>query len=229
MSLTMEGLIGPQDMVLIKRVIAPQGISYQVDVPDACPICHRHSEMAIIHFDIVNEGQGVQVIVRCGYQGCREFFICSYGPRPSAELITVRPIKPPDSSFSQTIVKLSPSFVSIFQEAHEAKYLGLKQIAGPGYRKAFEFLIKDYAKALAPDKAEQIEKQFSGSVVSEFVPDLRIQAVSKRCLWLGNDETHYLRKWTDHDVDDLVTLIKLATNWIEIEDLSRAYIQEMPG
>ena len=93
---------------------------------------------------------------------------------------------------------------------------------------AFEFLIKDYAKSLAPEKAGEIQKKFSGAVVSEFIADARIQAVAKRCLWLGNDETHYLRKWTEHDVDDLVRLIKLTTNWIEIEHLSKAYVKNMP-
>ncbi len=119
-------------------------------------------------------------------------------------------------------------FISIFREAEEASQLGLKQIAGPGYRKAFEFLIKDYAKSLSPDKTEEIEKKFSGAVVAEFIKDARIQAVAKRCLWLGNDETHYLRKWTEHDIEDLVTLIKLTTNWIEIEHLSKEYVQNMP-
>ncbi len=102
------------------------------------------------------------------------------------------------------------------------------QIAGPGYRKAFEFLIKDYAKSLEPLKEKDIESKFSGAVVAEFVPDARIQAVATRCLWLGNDETHYLRRWTDHDLEDFVTLIKLTTNWIEIEHLSKAYVEEMP-
>ena len=106
--------------------------------------------------------------------------------------------------------------------------MGLNQIAGPGYRKAFEFLIKDYAKSIAPDRAAEIEAKFAGAVVSDFVGDPRIQAVAKRSLWLGNDETHYLRKWTDHDVSDLVTLIKLTANWIEIDHLSKSYVESMP-
>ncbi len=106
--------------------------------------------------------------------------------------------------------------------------LDCRRIAGPGYRKAFEFLIKDYAKSLTPDKEKDIEKKFSGVVVSEYIQDARIQAVAKRCLWLGNDETHYLRRWTDHDVGDLVTLIKLTANWIEIEHLSKSYVEQMP-
>ena len=45
----------------------------------------------------------------------------------------------------------------------------------------------------------------------------------------GNDETHYLRKWADRDVDDLVGLIKLAMHWIEIDHLSKSCVKEMPS
>lgn len=201
----------------VKRNIAIQNQAYVVDAPDECPVCHRYSEVVFIAGDMVEMGQGVQVIFRCGFQGCRVYFICSYGPRPSPQILAVRPLKPPGSVFPETISKLSPMFVSIFKEADEAKHLGLKQIAGPGYRKAFEFLIKDYAKSLAPGKEKEIEAKFSGAVVTEFISDARIQAVARRCLWLGNDETHYLRKWTDHDVEDLVVLIRLTTSWVEID------------
>jgi hypothetical protein len=214
--------------MLIKRQISVQNHGYSVDVPDACPLCHRHSEVTLITADAVEQNLGVQVVFRCAYQGCRAFFICSYAARPSSVLVAVRPIKPQVTQFPETLAKLSPMFVSIFVEAEEATQLALTQIAGPGYRKAFEFLIKDYAKSLAPGKASEIEGKFSGAVVNEFISDVRIQAVAKRSLWLGNDETHYLRKWTDHDVADLVTLIKLTANWIEIEHLSKSYVQQMP-
>jgi len=88
-------------------------------------------------------------------------------------------------------------------------------------------LIKDYAKSLASDKAADIEKAFAGSVVTGFIQDPRVQAVAK-ALWLVNDETHYLRKWTDHDLADLATLIKVTVNFIEMEHLSRRYIAKMP-
>ena len=107
--------------------------------------------------------------------------------------------------------------------------MGMHQIAGPGYRKAFEFLVKDYAKSLQPSRASEIESKFSGAVVNEFIADARIQAVAKRSLWLGNDETHYMRKWTDHDVSDLVVLIKLTASWIEIDHLSKSYVESMPA
>ena len=67
-------------------------------------------------------------------------------------------------------------------EAEEARYLGLSQIAGPGYRKAFECLVKDYAKSKATERADEIEKLFAGKVVEEFIQDPRIRAVAKRAL-----------------------------------------------
>ena len=104
---------------------------------------------------------------------------------PEKTLLSVKPIKPVVSQFHEVIAKLSPTFIEIFTEAEEASQMGLVQIAGPGYRKAFEFLIKDYANSLAPDKTKDIGNEFSGTVVSEFITDTRIQAVAKERCGLG--------------------------------------------
>jgi hypothetical protein len=208
--------------------ISVENHGYQVEYPDKCPICHHHGEISVIKTHQEPNNTGVQVVFQCAYSGCKSFFIGYYPPKGQKELKTLKPQKPETTTFPDTLKELSPSFVSIYEEADEALHLGLKQIAGPGYRKAFEYLIKDYAKSLKPEDSSNIEKMFSGNVVKEFIADPRIQAVAKRALWLGNDETHYLKKWTQHDVGDLITLIKLAINWIEIERLSQAYTKEMP-
>ena len=215
--------------MLIKRSINVGNHGYGVELPGACPICHHHSEFGFTGAESINQDSGVQAIFKCAYAGCRQFFFCYYGPLGSGgKLEAVRPVKPSPSAFSDEVKKLSPQFVQIFNEAEEAAHNGLSQIAGPGYRRAFEFLIKDYAKSLAPDKAKEIESKFSGAVVNEYVPDTRIQGVAKRVLWLGNDETHYLKKWTEHDIDDLVKLVRLAAHWIDIETLSKSYEKSMP-
>ena len=212
----------------IVRSLNVQNHGYQVEVPDACPICHRHSEMLVVFADAVDGGAVVQATIRCGYAACKQFFFCYYGRAPSSQLVATRPVKPNVQVFPEAVTKLSPTFVSVFAEAEEASQLGMQQIAGPGYRKAFEFLVKDYAKSLAPDREQEIEAKFAGAVVAEFIGDPRIQSVAKRSLWLGNDESHYMRKWTEMNVTDLVTLIKLTANWIEIDALSKEYVQAMP-
>ncbi len=81
---------------------------------------------------------------------------------------------------------------------------------------------------MAPKKEKDIESKFAGTVIKEYIADKRIQAVAKRALWIGNDETHYLKKWESRNIEDLIVLIKLATDWIDIEQLSKKYCEEMP-
>ena len=45
---------------------------------------------------------------------------------------------------------------------------------------------------------------------------------------MGNDETHYVRKWEDKDLEDLKKFIQLTEHWIESEHLTREAIAEMP-
>jgi hypothetical protein len=201
---------------------------YPVEFPDKCPICHHYSEIQVVKTFQEPNNSGVQIIFQCSFSECKSFFIGYYPSVGQKELKCLKPQKSEISIFPDFIKEISPSFLLIYNESDEALHLGLEQIAGPGYRKAFEFLIKDYAKSLKPEKAKEIESMFSGKVVDDYISDPRIQSVAKRALWLGNDETHYLKKWTKHDITDLITLIKLSISWIEIERLSAEYKDNMP-
>ncbi|ELV8773045.1 DUF4145 domain-containing protein [Vibrio harveyi] len=209
------------------RKIEVGGARRPFEYPDKCPICHRHSEI-ITRNKLRSSNDSMQVVFQCAYQGCQSYFIGYYESIFSSELASLKPQRAELSSIPESVCNLSPNFVAIYREAEEAQSHGLTQIAGPGYRKAFEFLIKDYAKSLRPEESDKIESWFSGKVLNEFVADPRIQAVGKRALWLGNDETHYLKKWANHDLTDLITLIRLAINWVEIERLSASYEENMP-
>jgi len=107
--------------------------------------------------------------------------------------------------------------------------MGLDQITGVGYRKALEFLIKDYLISLNPDKEEKIKKKSLGNCIKDGVTDSHIKAVAERAVWLGNDETHYVRKWEDKDVSNLKDLIDLCIHWIEAEIKTKRMLDEMPG
>jgi hypothetical protein len=54
-----------------------------------------------------------------------------------------------------------------------------------------------------------------------------VKECAKRAAWLGNDETHYTRKWETKDVSDLKLLVKLTVNWIDNVLLTEKYIAEM--
>lgn len=204
--------------------------SKHVEIPDECPTCGR---LVIFPFNgasrskITNE---LETIHHCPNQACGSYMICYHTFVDATwKLKKIEPPRLTTSSIPDFVSEISASFISIFREAVEAKERGLSQIAGPGYRKAFEFLIKDYAKSKAkPEEFEDIEKLQATPVVNKYISDVRVQAVARRALWVGNDETHYLRKWEDRDINDLVTLIKLTIEWIDIERQSASYIEEMP-
>ncbi len=122
-----------------------------------------------------------------------------------------------DAEFSEEISDLSPDFCAITSQSSNAEKLGLSLIAGGGYRKALEFLIKDYAIQLRPGDAEQIKKTDLGACIQTYITNEMVKETAKRAVWLGNDEVHYLRKWEDHDLQDLKELMKLVLNTIQGE------------
>jgi hypothetical protein len=64
--------------------------------------------------------------------------------------------------------------------------------------------------------------------IKEFVTDTRVRTTAERATWLGNDETHYIRKWEDKDLQDMKRLITLTSYWIQSEHLTKSAIAEMP-
>jgi hypothetical protein len=128
----------------------------------------------------------------------------------------------------EEINSISPSFSEIYNQASFAEAANLDKISGVGYRKALEFLIKDYCIVLNPDKEKEIKTTFLGRIIGNFVSDPNIKACAERAAWLGNDETHYVRKWQDKDINDLKELIRLTMQWIKNDIRTRKHIEEMP-
>lgn len=94
---------------------------------------------------------------------------------------------------------------------------GLTEISGMGYRKALEFLIKDYAILRWPDDAEVIRKMTLGNCINEKIGYDRLKTLAQRAVWLGNDFTHYERRFEDFEIEDLKRFIDAALFWIEAE------------
>jgi hypothetical protein len=59
----------------------------------------------------------------------------------------------------------------IYTQAHAAEALELTEICGVGYRKALEFLIKDYLITKKPEKSDDIRKMLLGGCIDSYVDD----------------------------------------------------------
>ncbi len=80
---------------------------------------------------------------------------------------------------SKSIESLSPDFVRIFNQAATAEKSGLDEICGMGYRKALEFLIKDFSIYRHPDDKEAIEKMPLGACINTYCENEKIKTLAK--------------------------------------------------
>ena len=110
------------------------------------------------------------------------------------------------------IDSFSPQFAIIYNQALNAELLGMSEIAGLGFRKALEFVVKDYCIHLKPDQEEQIKKEWLKKVIDNRLTNNRLKQAAEKAAWLGNDEGHYVRRWVDHDIQDLKRLIRMTVN-----------------
>jgi hypothetical protein len=220
-------------------VINQRRYEYDMD-PDHCPLCHhgimptRIGASNIVRREI--EGDILQLIYLCPRIECQRVFIGIYrqnyghqrhyveGPHVLKSTAPYRAVKP---QIPDEIQKISPDYVEVLSQSEAAEAYQLDQIAGAGYRKALEFLIKDYAIIKNPEKADEIKNSFLGNCIKKFVTDQNVKECSKRAAWLGNDETHYIRKWEEKDINDLKILIKLTQAWILNSLLTESYLSEM--
>jgi hypothetical protein len=200
-------------------------------VPDTCPHCHY--SIVPIHVNTVLDSKCAYLSFFCPRNECSRHFIYEYNSyylngRDSFSLS--RPINGTAKGvvYSDTIKNLSSGFVDIYGQAEAAEHHGLKDICGVGYRKALEFLIKDYIIKNDPELKSVVENKLLAACIGDYIENKKIVDISKRAVWLGNDETHYIRKWEGMDISHLKQLITLTVHWIETEELTNSMIAEMP-
>ena len=207
--------------------------TYDRDV-DECPICHSFIEprevRVLIRF-IRAIPIGVEIVYQCPKAICGSAFISRYRLNAEDQMLLFLesvPVDPREPDIPEEVAEISKTFKEIYKQAIAAEDHQLNEIAGVGYRKALEFLVKDYCIKRHPDSAKEIKKKFLGKCIEEYVDDGNVKTCAKRAAWLGNDETHYVRKWEGKDIEDLKKLIQLTMNWIQSDILTRNLAEEMP-
>ncbi|MGC1476531.1 MAG: hypothetical protein WA804_11835, partial [Terriglobales bacterium] len=177
-------------------------------------------------------GEVIERVFVCPLHSCQHLFIGRYYRQPSGNfyLRQTTPTEPQRYSPPPEVQQISPDFCAIYDQAQKAEQLGWDLVSGPGYRKALEFLVKDYLTSLQTTDAakKEIAELALMPCIKKYVTDSRMKATAERATWLGNDETHYIRKWDDKDLQDLKKFILLTCFWIQSEHLTSSGIAEMP-
>ena len=223
--------------------LAGKDVRVHYDVtPDECPIC-QHG------IDVIRTGNAyvsartaepnwagyLEICYRCPRASCGRMFCAIYrqhiqvgsGDRNYFFFCGIYPCvaKPPE--VPKSIQELSPSFVNIYTQALEAERAGLNEVCGPALRRALEFLIKDYLIQNKAASEETIKGTPLGTCIHNYVADSNVKICADRATWLGNDATHYDRKYSAHDITHLKELISLTTYWLSSEVMTKKYRDEI--
>jgi hypothetical protein len=218
-----------------------------LSLPDLCPLCEKHGQPKFLTA-VCNLAGGtidpitftVEAAFRCPVARCRSIYVATYrtlgiesSVLPALSLIrTARQNYTDPKTFPAAISSLSPNFCIIYNQSLTAENNGLLAVCGPGYRKSLEFLVKDFLIKhkfkKEPAKRKDVKGKLLGAVINEYLDEDRLKECAKRAAWLGNDETHYTRRWTNKDLEDLKLLIVLSVNFIESVVESARYMKSMP-
>lgn len=197
-----------------------------------CPFCGVINIPEYLFLKNVERSDFLNVFTQCTNPTCRNMFITQFstvGVRKPVFTKILPTALPEKRTFSNIISELSPNFCEIYNQAYIAEQTNLMQICGTGYRKSLEFLIKDYLISTLPeDQHEAIKNKFLNNCIRDNISNINIKTVASRTVWLGNDETHYTRKWEDKDINDLKSIIELTLHWIESEIRTQKLLEDMP-
>jgi hypothetical protein len=205
--------------------------------PDTCPVCKVGVEAKPIHaygksFSDYREGHMVQFVFQCPRLDCQAVFIAYYltpdgvGYRSNNYVFLKRSFVQPYfklEEFEKEIKTLSPDFVEIYTQAKLSEETGLNLICGSGYRKALEFLIKDFLIKYTKKDSEYVKGHKLGWLIAKDVSYERIKITANLAKDLGNDETHYEKKVEELNIEDMKKLIVLTCHWITDVILTDGY------
>lgn len=185
-----------------------------------CPMCkHAISPKRLIAYGYLDDATRKCVSMMYLCTACYNTFVVKYiiGDDGSTWRQYCGPSTRKKRNFDDRISDLSPSFVRIYNDAKAAEEYGLLEICGLGYRKALEFLVKDYLCHQYPEDTEEIKSMLLGKVISTKIPDDNIKTVASRCAWLCNDQAHYVQKFEEYDLKMLKDLLDAVVYWISIQ------------
>lgn len=198
-----------------------------MEIPDYCPHCGATMTPIILNAQSTDyysvPTKEVGVLLRCTDKKCKKYFALQfesirkdYSEIWSPVVFSYNPIV--DFSIPENIKNLSNEFSIVYQQSVLAEAHNLDKIVGVGYRKSAEILYKDYAILKNPNDKEKIKTMFLKNVIDTYMGDFpRIQSLATSVAYIGNDETHYERRNTNKDLQDLKKFLVSSIKWIDAD------------
>ena len=218
--------------------VIQNNVPVDVDDPNICPHCHvtnnPHMQWNGYTKDTDNTPTYISVWL-CSNSKCKKLFVVLHkylgtnfvldrflngfpkGPNWPKPILELKNGKDPTTA---------SKFIETYLQSLVAANSGLGELAGMGYRKSIEYLVKDWAIQNNPDDKDKIEKLWLGEVIKNyFEGDLK--DILERATWLGNDQAHYNKLFEEYDISVLKELIDLIMVELDRQYKKAHYIENI--
>ncbi len=197
-------------------------ISFSAEEVNECPLCKKAIKPVRLNIFHLEKSSPYNAHGHFLCTSCQRSFVADYhvilkgndyevtGP------LNIGPVSYVKAHFDNNITTMSPQFDKIYNQALAAETSGLDEIAGLGYRKALEFLVKDFAIHEHPDDESKIKSMPLATCIKDYIDAPNIKTLATRSAWIGNDEAHYIRKQENRDVTDMKAFIQATVYFISM-------------
>lgn len=192
----------------------------KIQFPPICPHCNLGIVPEILYVSKLTERKNFGVLFLC--PSCKQFIFYTYFYTQDYRIGYFKGYYPKDEislNIPEEIKEFSPRFVEIFTQSLKAYRHNYNEIVGVGLRKSIEFLVKDYLIHIKHKDKNKISKMNLGSIFKE-IDDTKLGPLITAITWIGNDETHYICKYEDKTIDDMLKFIYALIHYISIELIS---------
>lgn len=116
---------------------------------------------------------------------------------------------------NERLANVSPRFISYYNQAMRAELAGDIELAATGYRMSLECLVKDYAiNELGRDRNE-VSRKTLYEAIGEYLGERDLISTADVVRILGNDYTHYERRYPEHDFPILKSYMEIFIRLID--------------
>lgn len=196
-----------------------ESYKFNYEKPSVCPHCGIGTDAPIKSKNIfvVNGRAFISAICQC--TSCQKdfFFSCISNGKDFAKNVCLYPPVSFTPYKNEIHAKISERFIDMYNQALQSEFVGNIELAAIGYRSALEILIKDFAITELGKPKNEVSGKKLFKAIEDYLGQTELINTADVIRILGNDYTHYDRKYPQHDFDLLKGYMDIFLKQIEYQ------------
>ncbi len=197
-------------------------LDFMLKMPKYCPVCGEKQvpqQIKSFLFPPKKEKQYGSVCYECS--SCGNYYIVTYDIVRKEKTGFVGSFCPEirgPKFYDDVLGELSPRYLTACQQAVNAEFRGDLELAAIGYRSALECVVKDYAIKELDKPHDEVAGKSLFAAIGEYLSEQKeLLNTADVVRLLGNDYTHYERKYPEYDFDLLKQYFNIFTAFLRMK------------